>query len=94
MNLLFTNANFVDTIIVSLFYLFWVLFMVSFTTMISAIFISQGIIALISFSGTSALNSSKLLDQNAIDVLGNEIILLSSSTMTITINLFFTPLII
>lgn len=48
-NLLFTNVNFVDAIIALLFYLFWVLFMVSFTTMISTIFNSQGIIALISF---------------------------------------------
>ncbi|NOU89761.1 hypothetical protein GC102_29010 [Paenibacillus sp. LMG 31460] len=47
-NLLFTNVNFVDAIIASLFYLLWVLFMVSFTTMISTIFNSQGIIALIS----------------------------------------------
>lgn len=47
-NLLFTNVNFVDAIIASLFYLLWVLFMVTFTTMISTIFSSQGIIALIS----------------------------------------------
>ncbi|MDQ0898997.1 MULTISPECIES: ABC transporter permease [unclassified Paenibacillus] len=47
-NLLFTNVNFVDVIIASLFYLLWVLFMVTFTTMISTIFNSQGIIALIS----------------------------------------------
>ncbi|MGO4273254.1 ABC transporter permease [Paenibacillus sp. TAF58] len=47
-NLLFTNVNFVDAILASLFYLLWVLFMVSFTTMISTIFNSQGIIALIS----------------------------------------------
>ncbi|MNV69577.1 putative transmembrane protein YxlG [compost metagenome] len=47
-NLLFTNVNFVDAIIALLFYLFWILFMVSFTTMISTIFNSQGIIALIS----------------------------------------------
>ncbi|CAN7317826.1 ABC transporter permease [Paenibacillus sp. LjRoot56] len=47
-NLLFTNVNFVDAIIASLFYLLWVLFMVTFTTMISTIFNSQGIIALIS----------------------------------------------
>ncbi|KRE32259.1 ABC transporter permease [Paenibacillus sp. Soil724D2] len=47
-NLLFTNVNFVDAVIASLFYLLWVLFMVSFTTMISTIFNSQGIIALIS----------------------------------------------
>ncbi|CAN7670904.1 hypothetical protein LJR153_005272 [Paenibacillus sp. LjRoot153] len=46
--LLFTNVNFVDAIIASLFYLLWVLFMVTFTTMISTIFNSQGIIALIS----------------------------------------------
>ncbi|NEW05953.1 hypothetical protein GK047_08015 [Paenibacillus sp. SYP-B3998] len=47
-NLLFTNVNFVDAIIASLFYLFWVLFMVTFTTMISTIINSQGMIALIS----------------------------------------------
>lgn len=47
-NLLFTNVNFVDAIIAVLFYLLWVLMMVSFTSMISAIFNSQGIIALIS----------------------------------------------
>lgn len=47
-NLLFTNVNFMGMIIALLFYLLWVLFMVSFTTMISTIFNGQGIIALIS----------------------------------------------
>jgi ABC-2 type transport system permease protein len=46
--LLFTNVNFVGLLIALLFYLLWVLFIVSFTTMISTIFNSQGIIALIS----------------------------------------------
>ena len=46
--LLFTSVDFVDLIVALLFYLLWVLFIVSFTTMISTIFNSQGIIALIS----------------------------------------------
>jgi ABC-2 type transport system permease protein len=46
--LLFTNVNFVDLIVALLFYLLWILFIVSFTTMISTIFNNQGIIALIS----------------------------------------------
>ncbi|MDM5154297.1 ABC transporter permease subunit [Bacillus sp. DX1.1] len=47
-NMLFTNVNFVDMIIALLFYLLWVLFMVSFTTMISTVFNTAGVIALIS----------------------------------------------
>ncbi|NOU97011.1 hypothetical protein GC093_27855 [Paenibacillus sp. LMG 31456] len=47
-NLLFSNVIFVDMVIALLFYLLWVLFMVSFTTMISTVFNSQGVIALIS----------------------------------------------
>ncbi|MFB7642527.1 ABC transporter permease [Peribacillus butanolivorans] len=46
--LLFTRVDFVDLLIALLFYLMWILFIVSFTTMISTIFNSQGIIALIS----------------------------------------------
>ncbi|MGE7765303.1 ABC transporter permease [Peribacillus sp. NPDC096540] len=46
--LLFTSVDFVDLILALLFYLMWILFIVSFTTMISTIFNSQGIIALIS----------------------------------------------
>lgn len=47
-NYLFTDLPFSHMITGLLFYLVWVLFIVSFTTMISAIFHSQGIIALIS----------------------------------------------
>lgn len=47
-NFLFTAVPFAHLITGLLFYLIWVLFIVSFTTMISAIFQSQGIIALIS----------------------------------------------
>ncbi len=47
-NYLFTAVPFLHMITGLLFYLIWVLFIVSFTTMISAIFYSQGIIALIS----------------------------------------------
>ncbi|MFT8323579.1 MAG: ABC transporter permease subunit [Bacillus sp. (in: firmicutes)] len=46
--LLYTNVDFNDLVMALFFYLIWVLFMVSFTTMISTIFTSQGIIALIS----------------------------------------------
>lgn len=45
---LFTSVDFADLIVALLFYLLWILFIVSFTTMISTIFNSQGIIALIS----------------------------------------------
>ncbi|COT85229.1 ABC-type transport system involved in multi-copper enzyme maturation%2C permease component [Streptococcus pneumoniae] len=47
-NYLFTVVPFAHLITGLLFYLIWVLFIVSFTTMISAIFQSQGMIALIS----------------------------------------------
>ncbi|USK36044.1 ABC transporter permease [Bacillus sp. F19] len=47
-NYLFTDVPFSHMISALLFYLLWVLFIVSFTTMISTIFNSQGIIALIS----------------------------------------------
>ena len=47
-NFLFTDLPISHMITGILFYLVWVLFIVSFTTMISAIFHSQGIIALIS----------------------------------------------
>ncbi|MFE3892850.1 ABC transporter permease [Priestia sp. YIM B13446] len=47
-NYLFTAVPFSHMITGLIFYLVWVLFIVSFTTMISAIFYSQGIIALIS----------------------------------------------
>ncbi|MGM0878488.1 MAG: ABC transporter permease subunit [Bacillota bacterium] len=47
-NYLFTDLPFSHMITGLLFYLVWVLFILSFTTMISAIFHSQGIIALIS----------------------------------------------
>lgn len=47
-NYLFTDVPFVHMITGLLFYLAWVLYIVSFTTMISTIFHSQGIIALIS----------------------------------------------
>ncbi|MCO0596384.1 ABC transporter permease [Peribacillus butanolivorans] len=46
--LLFTRVDFGDLLVALLFYLMWILFIVSFTTMISTIFNSQGIIALIS----------------------------------------------
>ncbi|PGT74485.1 hypothetical protein COD86_03960 [Bacillus cereus] len=49
-NYLFTAVPFSHMITGLLFYLIWVLFIVSFTTMISAIFHSQGIIALISIA--------------------------------------------
>ena len=49
-NFLFTAVPFAHLITGLLFYLIWVLFIVSFTTMISAIFHSQGIIALISIA--------------------------------------------
>ncbi len=47
-NYLFTTVPFSHMITGLVFYLVWVLFIISFTTMISAIFHSQGIIALIS----------------------------------------------
>ncbi|MGG3452127.1 ABC transporter permease [Domibacillus aminovorans] len=47
-NYLFTDVPFSHMITALVFYLVWVLFIVSFTTMISTIFNSQGIIALIS----------------------------------------------
>lgn len=47
-NYLFTDVPFSHTITGLFFYLLWVLFIISFSTMISAIFHSQGIIALIS----------------------------------------------
>ncbi|MEK4626970.1 hypothetical protein MKZ17_01770 [Solibacillus sp. FSL R7-0682] len=47
-NFLFSKVPFSHMIIGFVFYLMWVLFIVSFTTMISAIFKSQGVIALIS----------------------------------------------
>jgi ABC-2 type transport system permease protein len=47
-NYLFTDVPFSHMITALLFYLVWVLFIVSFTTMISTIFNNQGIIALIS----------------------------------------------
>ncbi|HLR51521.1 MAG TPA: ABC transporter permease subunit [Candidatus Avamphibacillus sp.] len=46
--ILFTEVPLTDLIVAFLFYLLWVLFIVSFTTMMSTIFNSQGIIALIS----------------------------------------------
>ncbi|WP_242242032.1 ABC transporter permease [Bacillus cereus group sp. BfR-BA-01309] len=49
-NYLFTAVPFAQLITGLLFYLTWVLFIVSFTTMISAIFHSQGMIALISIA--------------------------------------------
>lgn len=45
---LFTNVNLIHLIVALIFYLLWVLFIVSFTTMISTIFNSQGVIAIIS----------------------------------------------
>ncbi|MFJ7680313.1 ABC transporter permease subunit [Peribacillus sp. NPDC097198] len=47
-NFLFTDVPFSQMISGLLFYLVWILFIVAFTTMISTIFSSQGIIALIS----------------------------------------------
>jgi ABC-2 type transport system permease protein len=47
-NYLFEDVPFLDMIAALMFYLVWVLYIVSFTTMISTIFHSQGIIALIS----------------------------------------------
>ena len=47
-NYLFTSVPFWHVTIGFIFYLIWVLFIVSFTTMISTIFKSQGVIALIS----------------------------------------------
>ena len=45
---LFTGIHFTDLIVALLFYLLWVLFIVSFTTMISTIFNSQATVALLS----------------------------------------------
>jgi ABC-2 type transport system permease protein len=45
---LFTSVPFSDIVVALLFYLVWVLFMISFNTMISTIFNNQGVIALIS----------------------------------------------
>jgi len=45
---LFTSVPLSDIVVALLFYLVWVLFMISFTTMISTIFNNQGLIALIS----------------------------------------------
>ncbi|MDX8363621.1 hypothetical protein [Cytobacillus sp. IB215665] len=47
---LFTHVSFSRMIIAMLFYLVWVLFIVTFTTMISTIFNSQGIIAILSIA--------------------------------------------
>ncbi|WP_395537105.1 hypothetical protein [Klebsiella pneumoniae] len=47
-NYLFPNVPFLDMITALFFYLIWVLLMVSFTTMISTLFDSPGVIALIS----------------------------------------------
>lgn len=47
-NYLFSNIPFVDMLLAIAFYQIWVLFMVSFTSMISTIFNGQGVIALIS----------------------------------------------
>lgn len=47
-NFLFTEVPFTQMVSGLIFYLIWILFIVSFTTMISTIFSSQGIIALIS----------------------------------------------
>lgn len=47
-NYLFTDVPFLDMITGLLFYLAWVLYIVSFTTMISTVFQSQGVIALVS----------------------------------------------
>jgi ABC-2 type transport system permease protein len=45
---LFTNVPLMPLFVSLVYYLIWVLFIVSFTTMISAIFNSQGMIALVS----------------------------------------------
>ncbi|MEG0577810.1 MAG: hypothetical protein RR500_08115 [Bacilli bacterium] len=47
-NFLFSNIPFIDMILAIVFYQIWVLFMISFTSMISTIFNGQGVIALIS----------------------------------------------
>lgn len=47
-NLLFSNVSFADMLLALLFYLVWVLFIISFTTMFSTLFNNQGIIALLS----------------------------------------------
>jgi ABC-2 type transport system permease protein len=47
-NFLFSNVPYLDMILAIIFYLLWVLFMISFTAMISTIFNGQGVIALIS----------------------------------------------
>jgi len=47
-NFLFSNMPFLDMILAIVFYLLWVLFIISFTAMISTIFNGQGVIALIS----------------------------------------------
>jgi len=47
-NFLFSNIPFFDMILAIVFYLLWVLFIISFTSMISTIFNGQGVIALIS----------------------------------------------
>lgn len=49
-NFLFTSIPFTSLIVALLFYLLWVLFVVSFTTMVSTFFNSQGVIALISIA--------------------------------------------
>jgi len=47
-NFLFSNMPFFDMMLAIIFYLLWVLFIISFTAMISTIFNGQGVIALIS----------------------------------------------
>jgi ABC-2 type transport system permease protein len=47
-NFLFNNISFLDMILAIVFYQLWVLFMISFTSMVSTIFNGQGVIALIS----------------------------------------------
>lgn len=47
-NVLFTTVNGIDMFMALMFYLLWVLFIVTFTTLISTVFNSQGIVALIS----------------------------------------------
>jgi len=47
-NFLFSNIPFRDMVLAIIFYQLWVLFMISFTSMISTIFNGQGVIALIS----------------------------------------------
>lgn len=49
-NYLFSNVAVINMIVALLFYLLWVLFMVSFTTMISTIFNSPAVIALLSIA--------------------------------------------